>query len=91
MKKSLAPSQCVADYEDNVKDIKKLLADHPNELKFYQELTPGYQRDWARYIFSAKQQKTREKRQAQMVDILSLGYKSIDLYRQKRNRYSIGD
>lgn len=90
-KKSLASSQCVADYEDNVKDIKKLLADHPNELKFYQELTPGYQRDWARYIFSAKQQKTREKRQAQMVDILSLGYKSIDLYRQKRNRYSIGD
>ncbi|KKE77942.1 hypothetical protein DTX80_14380 [Bacilli bacterium] len=90
-KKSLASSQCVADYEDNIKDIKKLLANHPNELKFYQELTPGYQRDWARYIFSAKQQKTREKRQAQMVDILSLGYKSIDLYRQKRNRYSIGD
>lgn len=83
-KKSSAASQCVADYEDHVNDIEKLLADHPTELKFYQELTPGYQRDWARYIFSAKQQKTREKRQAQMVDILSLGYKSIDLYRQKK-------
>ena len=84
VKKSPATSQCVADYEENVKDIEELLVDHPNERKFYQELTPGYQRDWARYIFSAKQQKTRDKRQAQMVDILSQGYKSIDLYRQKK-------
>lgn len=84
VKKPSAASQSVADYEDNVKDIKRLLADYPNELMFYQNLTPGYQRDWARYIFSAKQQKTRDKRQAQMVDILSLGYKSIDLYRQKK-------
>ncbi|MFV8829552.1 YdeI/OmpD-associated family protein [Alkalihalobacterium sp. APHAB7] len=83
-KKSSAASQCVADYEDHVKDIEKLLEGHPNELKFYQELTPGYQRDWARHIFSAKQQKTREKRQEQMVDILSQGYKSVDLFRQKK-------
>ncbi len=77
-------SQSVADYAENVKDIEKLLRDHPNERKFYQKLTPGYQRDWARYIYSAKQQKTRDKRLAQMVDILSQGYKSIDLYRQKK-------
>ncbi|MFD2043733.1 YdeI/OmpD-associated family protein [Ornithinibacillus salinisoli] len=83
-KKSTAASQCVADYEENVKDIEKLLSDHPNELRFYKDLTPGYQRDWARYIFSAKQQKTREKRQLQMVDILSQGYKTVDLYRQKK-------
>ncbi|MFD1706317.1 YdeI/OmpD-associated family protein [Siminovitchia sediminis] len=84
VKKSAAASQRMADYEDHVKDIEQLLADHPNELKFYQELTPGYQKDWARYIFSAKQQKTLEKRQAQMVEILSLGYKSVDLFRQKK-------
>ncbi|SET48242.1 Bacteriocin-protection, YdeI or OmpD-Associated [Oceanobacillus limi] len=89
-KKSTAASQCVADYEDNVKDIEALLRDHPNELMFYQGLTPGYQRDWARYIFSAKQQKTREKRQAQMIDILSQGYKSVDLYRQKRGKRGDG-
>lgn len=83
-KKMTAASQCVADYEDNVKDIEALLADHPNELKFYQSLTPGYQRDWARYIFSAKQQQTRDKRHIQMVDILSQGYKTLDLYRQKK-------
>ncbi|MDQ0156723.1 YdeI/OmpD-associated family protein [Robertmurraya andreesenii] len=82
--KSSAASQCVADYEDHVKDVEELLKYYPNELKFYQELTPGYKKDWARYIFSAKQQKTREKRQAQMVDILSQGYKTIELYRQNK-------
>lgn len=83
-KKSPAPSQCVADYEDNVNEIEKILAKYPNELKFYQELTPGYRKDWARYIYSVKQQKTREKREAQMVDILSQGYKSVDLFRQNK-------
>lgn len=84
VQKSSAASQCVADYEENVKDIEVLLENHPNELHFYKELTPGYQKDWARYIFSAKQQATREKRQAQMVDILSQGYKSIELFRQNK-------
>jgi hypothetical protein len=84
LKKSSSASQCVADYEENIKEVEKLLTMHPNELKFYQNLTPGYQREWARYIFSAKQQKTRDKRHLQMVDILSQGYKSIDLFRQKK-------
>ncbi|RFB12621.1 hypothetical protein DZB84_17815 [Bacillus sp. HNG] len=83
-KKSSAASQSVGDYENNVGDIEKILADHPSELVFYQKLTPGYQKDWARYIFSAKQQKTREKRQEQMIDILSQGYKTLDLYRQQK-------
>ncbi|MEI4830239.1 YdeI/OmpD-associated family protein [Bacillus sp. FJAT-53711] len=83
-KKTSKASQCVADYENNVKDVEALLANHPNELKFYQSLTPGYQKDWARHIFSAKQQQTRDKRQQQMVDILSQGYKTIDLFRRKK-------
>jgi hypothetical protein len=82
--KSTAASQCVADYEDNVNDVEKLLTDHPNEQQFYKKLTPGYQKDWARYIFSAKQEKTREKRQAQMIEVLSQGYKTMDLFRQKK-------
>ncbi|WP_080847865.1 YdeI/OmpD-associated family protein [Cytobacillus gottheilii] len=81
-KKSSAASQCVADYEDQIPDVEKLLTDHPEQLTFYQSLTPGYKRDWARYIFSAKQQKTRDNRQVQMVEILSKGFKTVDLYRQ---------
>lgn len=33
-KKSTAASQCVADNEDNVIDIEKLLSDYPNEHNF---------------------------------------------------------
>lgn len=83
-RKSPPASQCVADYVDHVKDVEKFLTDYPEQLSFYQSLTPGYQRDWARYIYSAKQQSTREKRQAQMVDILSQGYKTMDLYRMQK-------
>lgn len=83
-KQSSASSQCVADYEDLVKDVGALLENHPAELAFFQSLTPGYQKDWARHIYSAKQQATQDKRFQQMVDILSQGYKSLDLYRQKK-------
>ncbi|SER24601.1 Bacteriocin-protection, YdeI or OmpD-Associated [Gracilibacillus ureilyticus] len=83
-KKTSASSQCVADYEHQVKDIEKLLENHPEELTFYQKLTPGYKRNWARFIFSAKQTRTREKRKAEMIDILSQGYKSVDLFRQNK-------
>lgn len=82
--RSSAASQRVADYEDRVKDVEKLLAPHPKEQQFFKELTPGYQKDWARFLFSAKQQQTREKRLAQMVEILAQGYKSVELYRQQK-------
>src|SRR5690606_2844324 len=84
-KKSSAASQRVGDYEEKVKDVEQMLAEHQNELQFFKELTPGYQRGWARYLFSAKQQKTRDKRQAEMIDILSQGYKSVELYRKHKN------
>lgn len=83
-KPSSAASQCVADYVDNVEEVKSILAAHPAQLEFYLNLTPGYQTDWARYIFSAKQKKTRDNRAEQMVDVLSQGYKTMDLYRRDK-------
>lgn len=82
--KTAPSSQCVADYEEKVKDVEELLAEHPTELAFFRNLTPGYQRDWARQIFSAKRQATRDKRAKQMIEILSEGYKTVDLYRSKK-------
>lgn len=84
VKKTPAASQCVADYEDNITDVEALLADAPSELAFFQSLTPGYKRGWARYIFSTKQQQTRDKRRGEMVEVLSQGFKSIDLYKQQK-------
>src|SRR5690606_25208760 len=83
-KKAVKPSQSVADYEGKEADIEQLLADHPTQLAFYKSLTPGYRRDWARFIFSAKQQKTRENRTNQMIEVLGQGYKTMDLYRMKK-------
>ena len=52
--------------------------------KIIDALAPGYQKDWARYVYSAQTQMTREKRQLEMVDILGKGYKTAQLYRQAK-------
>ena len=82
-KKSTQKSQRVDDYVDNIKDIEDYLADYPGELDFYKKLSPGYKKGWARYVYSAKTQKTIDKRLAEMVEILGQGYKSKELYRKK--------
>ncbi len=75
-------SQCVDDYIAMIPDIENDLQDAPELLSFYQSLTPGYRKDWARYVYSAKQEATRAKRREEMKLILAKGYKSRDLYRR---------
>jgi len=75
-------SQCVDDYIPNIEDIKQYLQKNEELLKKYNELTPGYQKDWARYIYSAKRKETQEKRQLEMETVLGEGYKTIELYKQ---------
>lgn len=77
-------SQCVDDYIDHVDDIKRYLEKNGELLSAYNSLTFGYQKDWARYVYSAKREETQEKRLLEMEDILGEGYKSIDLYRRKK-------
>lgn len=80
-KKSTKASQCVDDYIDLIPSIERDLQDSPDLLAFYQSLTPGYRKDWARYVYSAKQEATKAKRREEMKMILGEGYKSRDLYR----------
>lgn len=75
-------SQCVDDYIDLIPMIEKDLQDTRELLAFYQSLTPGYRKDWARFVYSAKQEITREKRREEMKVILQARYKSRDLYRR---------
>jgi hypothetical protein len=77
-------SQCVDDYIDHVDDIKRYLEKNGELLSAFNSLTFGYQKDWARYVYSAKREETQEKRLLEMEDILGEGYKSIDLYRRKK-------
>lgn len=77
-------SQSVNDYIGHVEDIKKYLSDKKELLKIYNELTFGYQKDWARYVYSAKKIETQEKRLAEMETVLAEGYKTIELYKRAK-------
>ncbi|RCX21760.1 uncharacterized protein YdeI (YjbR/CyaY-like superfamily) [Fontibacillus phaseoli] len=79
-----AASQRVDDYEAMIPKVEQDLQDTPELLAFYQSLTPGYQKDWARYVYSAKQEETRTKRREEMKMILGAGYKSRELYRKEQ-------
>lgn len=81
---STKASQCVDDYIDRIPLIEQDLEARPDLLAFFQSLTPGYQKDWARYVYSAKQESTKAKRREEMKMILGFGFKSADLY--KRNK-----
>lgn len=76
-------SQCVDDYIEHIPDIKSYLDNHKDVLAIYNQLTFGYQKDWARYVYSAKRRETQEKRLDEMKDGLARGYKSIDLFRRR--------
>lgn len=77
-------SQCVDDYIDHVADIKIYLQNDQEIGEQYNQLTPGYQKDWARYVYSAKKKETQDKRLAEMKTILAEGYKSMDLFRRNK-------
>lgn len=71
-------SQKVEDYEVYIEHIKELLKNE-SCYDFYNNLTRGYQKGWARYIYSAKTEGTKQKRLKKMIELLSKGIKSKDL------------
>ena len=72
------------DYIAFIPNVEKDLEDTPELLSFYRSLTPGYRKDWARYVYSAKQEETVTKRRGEMKMILQAGYKTRELYRQSQ-------
>ncbi|KPB04063.1 YdeI/OmpD-associated family protein [Bacillus sp. CHD6a] len=83
-KQMSAKSQCVDDYIVHIEDIKSFLKNNDAVLAKYNDLTYGYQKDWARYVYSAKRAETQEKRLHEMVAIIDEGHKSMDLYRRSK-------
>lgn len=81
---SAKSSQRVDDYITFIPNVEKDLEDTPELLSFYRSLTPGYRKDWARYVYSAKQEETMVKRREEMKMILQAGYKTRELYRQSQ-------
>lgn len=77
-------SQCVDDYIVHMDDLRQYLSKNENLLESYNQLAFGYQKDWARYVYSAKRKETQEKRLLEMETVLGEGYKTMDLYRRKQ-------
>ena len=82
--KTSQPSQCVGDYIERIPEIREHFAGNSEILTFFDALTPGYQRDWARYVFGVKNAATTEKRFMEMECIIKQGFKSLDLYRRNK-------
>ncbi|MBM6991802.1 MAG: YdeI/OmpD-associated family protein [Prevotella sp.] len=78
------PSQCVSAYVERIPELVRYIKSYPDVLKIFKALTPGYQRGWARYVYAVKSEATQEKHLQEMIMILRAGFKSIDLYRQRK-------
>jgi uncharacterized protein YdeI (YjbR/CyaY-like superfamily) len=76
-------AKTLAEYEMDIPATIALLNETPKTKVFFEELTPGYQREWARYIFGAKALETRTRHIEQMKLILAAGYKSKRAYDQR--------
>ena len=83
-KRTTQPSQCVEDYVERIPEIRKRFEGNTEILASFDRLTPGYQRDWSRFVFAVKNAATTDKRFAEMENILKQGFKSVDLYRRKK-------
>lgn len=77
-------SQKVADYESRIPDLVSQL--DPDVKNLFQTLTPGYQKGWARFVYSTANQALQKERINEMKHILKLGYKSKELYRQAKEK-----
>ena len=73
-------SSRVEDYVDKIPLLREALGSEA--LTIYDRLTPGYQRDWARYVYRVKSDDKRREHLEDMEHILKEGYKSKDLYRR---------
>jgi hypothetical protein len=78
---STKKSQRVDDYIVHIDDVKNYPQKDAAIMTTFENLAYGYQKDWARYVYSAKREATQEKRLSEMENALKEGYKSIDLYR----------
>ncbi|MFA5719539.1 MAG: YdeI/OmpD-associated family protein [Acholeplasmataceae bacterium] len=56
------------DYSLYIQNLKENLTSHA--LVFYNTLPKGYQTNWARYVYSAKQQKTKDRRLKETNELL---------------------
>ncbi|WP_461218724.1 YdeI/OmpD-associated family protein [Lapidilactobacillus salsurivasis] len=79
--------QRVATYQDQVANLQtRLTASDPQVGQLFAALTPGYQRDWTRYVYSPKTTATQDKHFALCQDALRQGFRNLTQYQQAQRR-----
>lgn len=78
------PQKPLAEYEVDIPRVSARLVDQPAIQAFFDGLTPGYQREWARYVYGAVAEATQQKHFEEMCQILTAGYKSKRGYSQAK-------
>lgn len=73
-------NQPLSFYEKDIPQVSQLLAPEPELATFFDQLTPGYQREWARFIFGAKAEATKQRHVEVMKTVFKAGYKSKRAY-----------
>lgn len=74
------------EYVEKIIDIENYLKNFEEEYEFFKEIAQGYKKNWAVYIYSAKTEKTIQKRLEEMKKILKNKYKSKQLYQKDKNK-----
>ncbi|MCP8857446.1 YdeI/OmpD-associated family protein [Latilactobacillus fuchuensis] len=80
------PQKPLAEYEVDIPRVSARLVDQPEIQVFFDGLTPGYQREWARYVYGAVAETTQQKHFDEMCQILAAGYKSKRGYSQAKKK-----
>lgn len=70
----------LSSFEPLIPQVADLLSDDPQLAQFFTALTPGYQREWARFIFGTKAEATKQRHIAVMRTVFAAGYKSKRAY-----------
>ncbi|TLQ05297.1 hypothetical protein FEZ51_01175 [Pediococcus stilesii] len=74
----------LSDYEVDIPRVAELLQDSPKLQLFFNQLTPGYQREWARFIFGVKSELTKERHIEKMKVVFEAGFKSKRAFDQRK-------
>lgn len=70
----------LSSFEPYIPQVAELLTSEPELADFFKALTPGYQREWARFIFGAKAEATKQRHVDVMKTVFKAGYKSKRAY-----------
>ncbi|MDT3393225.1 MAG: YdeI/OmpD-associated family protein [Bacillota bacterium] len=80
------PQKPLSEYEVEIPRLSARLEDTPATKTFFDALTPGYEREWARYVYGAKAEETQQRHYVEMCQILDAGYKSKRGYGQAKKK-----